>query len=93
MDLSTKRAAIRVRLDKAHDDLDTARDLLQASHWRGAVNRAYYTVFHTASATLLWLDVERVKHSAVQAAFNQFLVVQVGVADERLFFESHRSPQ
>lgn len=74
MDLSTKRATIRVRLDKAHDDLDTARDLLKASRWRGAVNRAYYTIFHTASATLLWLDTERKKHSAVQGAFNQHLV-------------------
>ena len=74
MDLSTKRATIRLRLDKAHEDLDTARDLLKSSRWRGAVNRAYYAIFHTASAALLWLDTERKRHSAVQATFNQFLV-------------------
>ena len=74
MDISAKRTLIRVRLDKAHDDLSMAHVLLQARGWRAAVNRAYYTVFHVASAALLWLDVERTKHSAVQASFNQILV-------------------
>jgi uncharacterized protein (UPF0332 family) len=63
-----------VRLEKARDDLATARHDLRDSRWRGAVNRAYYAIFHTASATLLWFDIERKKHSAVQAGFNQFLV-------------------
>jgi uncharacterized protein (UPF0332 family) len=74
MDDAAKRTVIRVRLDKAHDDLAMAHVLLQARGWRAAVNRAYYTVFHVASAALLWLDVERTKHSAVQASFNQVLV-------------------
>jgi hypothetical protein len=48
--------------------------MLQMARWRGAINRAYYAVFHIASAALLWLDIERSKHSGLQAAFNQFLV-------------------
>jgi hypothetical protein len=71
MDLDTKRTYIRVRLDKANDDLGTARDLLKVERWRGAVNRAYYAIFHCTTAALLWLEVERVKHSAVQASFNE----------------------
>jgi len=43
MDDSIKRTIIRVRLNKAHEDLDTAHDLLKVSRWRAAVNRAYYT--------------------------------------------------
>jgi uncharacterized protein len=74
MDDATKRTVIHVRLDKAHDDLGMARELLKVRGWRGAVNRAYYTIFHVATAALLWLDVERVRHSAVQASFNEFLV-------------------
>jgi uncharacterized protein (UPF0332 family) len=74
MDDSIKRTIIRVRLNKAHEDLDTAHDLLKVSRWRAAVNRAYYTVFYVATAALLWLNVERTKHSAVQASFNEFLV-------------------
>lgn len=74
MDLSTKRTLIRLRLDRAQEDLNTGHDLLQMSHWRAAVNRAYYTIFHSASAALLWLDIERAKHAGVQAAFNEFFV-------------------
>jgi hypothetical protein len=74
MDLATKRDYIRVRLDKAIDDLGTARDMLKVERWRGAVNRAYYAIFHCATAALLWLEVERVKHSAVQASFNEQFV-------------------
>jgi len=74
MDIATKRTVIRVRLDRARDDLETASELLKVSRWRGAVNRAYYTVFHVASAALLWLDIERSRHAGVQAAFNEFLI-------------------
>lgn len=51
-----------------------ARDDLTRAHWRGAVNRSYYTIFHAASAVLLWLDIERSRHSGTQAAFGEFLV-------------------
>lgn len=74
MDLATKQAYIQTRLDKARDDLATAQDDLAQNHLRGAVNRAYYAIFHTASAALLWHDIERSKHSGIQAAFNESLV-------------------
>ena len=74
MDNETKRAYIRARLDRAQDDLATAQDDLAHGHFRGAVNRAYYTVFHIATASLLWLDIERSKHSGIQNAFNEYLV-------------------
>jgi len=74
MELDAKRAVIRVRLDKAHDDLRTAREMLKVRGWRGVVNRAYYTVFHIASAALLWRDIERAKHSGIMSAFGEFLV-------------------
>lgn len=74
MDLATKRTYIHVRLDKAHDDLESARTLLAATLWRGAVNRAYYAIFHITSAALLWHDIERAKHSGVQASFNEYFI-------------------
>jgi uncharacterized protein (UPF0332 family) len=46
MDDATKRAYTSVRLDRAQDDLHAARDDLAHGHWRGAVNRAYYAIFH-----------------------------------------------
>jgi uncharacterized protein (UPF0332 family) len=70
----TKRLYITAHLTRATDDLATARDNAAHGHWRGAVNRAYYAVFHAASAALLHLDVERARHAGVQAAFGAFLV-------------------
>ena len=74
MDDVTKRAYVDTRLAKARDDLSTARDDVRHDHWRGATNRAYYAIFHVASAALLWLNVERAKHSGIQSAFNEFFV-------------------
>ena len=74
MDEVTKRLYIAAHLARATDDLATARDNVAHSHWRGAVNRAYYAVFHAASAALLQLDIERARHAGVQAAFGASLV-------------------
>jgi len=67
MDDTTKRSYVAARLTRARDDL-------QHSHRRGAVNRAYYAIFHVASAALLWLGIERARHSGTQAAFNEYLI-------------------
>ncbi len=56
--------------------------MLRLEHWRGAINRAYYAIFDSTSAALLWLDIERSKHSGIQAAFNQFLVKPGMIEDE-----------
>jgi uncharacterized protein (UPF0332 family) len=74
MDDAAKRAYIRTRLSKAYDDLAAAQDNLRLGHLRTAVNRAYYTIFHVASAALTWIDVQRVRHSGTQSAFGEFLV-------------------
>ena len=34
MELDAKRAVVRVRLEKAHDDLRTAREMLKIQGWR-----------------------------------------------------------
>jgi uncharacterized protein (UPF0332 family)/predicted nucleotidyltransferase len=72
--------SLQIWMDRANEDLATAKELLRLSRWRAAVNRAYYAAFHIASAVLLWLDVERHKHSAVEAAFNQ-LVIKPGIIE------------
>jgi len=74
MDDATRSAYVQVRLAKAKDDLATARDDLVHEHCRGAINRAYYTIFYTASAALLWHNVERARHSGIQSSFGEFLI-------------------
>jgi len=65
---------IGVRLEKAKDDIATAHELIALRRLRGAVNRAYYAIYHLATAVLLTQDIERSKHSGVQSAFSQYLV-------------------
>lgn len=74
MDVDRKRVAIKLTIEKAREDLAAANELADLSHGRAAINRAYYVAFHAATAVLLWHDIERSKHTGVQAALNQFLV-------------------
>jgi uncharacterized protein (UPF0332 family) len=74
VDIEARRAYVGLRLERAREDLAAARDDVAHGHARAAANRAYYVVFHAASAALVWLDVERVRHSGVQSAFGEFLV-------------------
>ena len=93
MDNATKRFLIEAHLEKAHDDLITANDMLAEDHFRGAINRAYYTVFHAASAALLWLDIELAKHSGVQSAFGEFLIKSGIIEPEfgKIFIEIYKA--
>lgn len=68
------RAYARLRLDRAREDLETARENIASDRFRAAINRSYYAMFHIASAALLTQAVKRSKHSGVQAAFAEFLV-------------------
>ena len=68
------RAYAQLRLERAREDLDTAWDNIEQGHFRAAVNRAYYAVFHIASAALFSQGIQRSKHSGIEAAFSQFLV-------------------
>ena len=43
---------IGTRMDVAQEDLDTAHLTFDAGQFRGANNRAYYSIFHTISAVL-----------------------------------------
>ena len=62
---------INVRVESADEDLETAKELLKLKRYRAAVNRAYYAIFSTTNAVLLSKQIERSKHSGVEAAFIQ----------------------
>ncbi len=74
VDETTRRTYIQVHLVRAHDALASAHTDLEHGHMAGTANRAYYAVFHSASAALLWQGVERARHAGVYAAFGEFLV-------------------
>lgn len=47
IEMGTKMDVVRHRLNVAREDLDTARLVFEAGQYRGANNRAYYSIFHT----------------------------------------------
>ena len=65
---------INVRVESADEDLETAKELLKLNRYRAVVNRAYYAIFSTTNAALLSKQIERSKHSGVEAAFIQNFV-------------------
>lgn len=59
-----------------------AKELLDGNHAADSVSRAYYAMFHAATAALLELGIERSSHKGVIAAFGESLV-KVGRMDAR----------
>lgn len=68
------RSQIARRLERAYQNLDEARTLLEAGKFPGAVSRAYYAVFNLTTAVLLTLDLVRTKHSGVESAFSEYFI-------------------
>lgn len=58
-------------MDYARQALASAKLLLDAGDWVGAINRAYYAIFYAANATLELQGLERSKHSGVMSVFRE----------------------
>ena len=65
---------VQQRFEKAAECIDDAEFLLESKRYASVVNRAYYAMFHAATAVLLTKDVIRGSHSGVISAFGQFFV-------------------
>lgn len=68
------RVLIGIRLDRAREDIETAKELLNLERYRAAVNRAYYAIFGLTTALLLTQKVERSKHAGVESALIQYFI-------------------
>ncbi len=75
-DYGTYEDYLRERLERAYEDLADAHRAFDAGSYRLALNRAYYAAFHFVTAALALLGQERHKHSAVEAAFHEYLIKQ-----------------
>ncbi len=73
---------IGLHLDRAQDCLVEAELLFGEAHWVAAVSRAYYAMFHAATAALLRNGVERHSHQGIISAFGQTFA-KTGVVDMR----------
>ena len=62
------------RLERAREDLETAKENLAGGKFRASVNRSYYAVFHALRAVTALDHFDSGKHSGIIAFFNQHYV-------------------
>ncbi len=79
---------IQRHLVQAAECVEDARVLLDNDRFAAAVARAYYAMFHAATATLLAQNIRRRSHHSLLSAFGEHLV-KTGRID-RSFFEHLR---
>ena len=65
---------IQEHFQSADEFLRESEHLLKGGFYRGAVGRAYYAMFHAATAMLLSRGIERSSHHAVLSAFGEHIV-------------------
>lgn len=71
LDVGTKMDVARHRLNVAREDLDTAHLTFEAGQYRGANNRAYYSIFHTICAVLAKEGIAFKRHKDTLGYFNK----------------------
>lgn len=69
--LPERKALSELRLSQAKQCLVSAEALLQINDERGAVNRAYYAVFHAIRSVLILEGKDFAKHSGVISYFRK----------------------
>jgi uncharacterized protein (UPF0332 family) len=65
---------LRYRMQQAHDTLEEAQILLDASAVRGTVNRAYYAMFYALLALLATKQLGTSRHSGALSLFDREFV-------------------
>lgn len=66
-----KKDLAKYRLEQAKENLEEAEVLFKINKFKGASNRAYYSIFHTIKAILALEEIDFKKHSSVMAYFNK----------------------
>jgi uncharacterized protein (UPF0332 family) len=73
---------VQLHFESAEVFLKESEHLLAGGFFRGTVGRAYYAMFHAATALLLHQGIERTSHRAVISAFGEFMA-KPGLVDAR----------
>lgn len=71
LDIGTQMDVARHRLQVAREDLETAQLTFEAAQYRGANNRAYYSIFHTICAVLAKEGIAFKRHKDTLSYFNK----------------------
>ena len=76
------RKDARRHLESAETFLKESEHLFSGGFHNGAVGRAYYAMFHAATAALLAQEIERTSHHAIISAFGEF-ITKPGLLDNK----------
>lgn len=76
------RKDVQRHLESAAMFIKESEYLFSGGFNNGTVARAYYAMFHAATAALLAKDIERTSHHAIISAFGEFLS-KPGLVDEK----------
>jgi len=68
------RKDVQKHLKSAETFIKESEHLFSGGFYNGTVGRAYYAMFHAATAALLAKDIERTSHHAIISAFGEFIV-------------------
>lgn len=77
------------RFHQADETLSEARLLLEAGHYRGALNRAYYAMFYSLQVLVIKNKISISKHSGVISFFDREYV-KSGIIDKKFSKWLHR---
>ena len=70
-DVGNQWDLVNHRLKIAMEDLESARVLMECGQYRGANNRAYYSIYHTIDAVLSVEGIAFKRHKDTLAYFNK----------------------
>lgn len=65
------KALAKYRIEQSKENLEEAEVLFSVNKFKGANNRAYYSIFHAIKAILALEQTDFKKHSSVIAYFNK----------------------
>ena len=71
MDNNDIKVLAQYRIEQAKENLEEAEALFAINKFKGANNRAYYSIFHAIKAILALEQTDFKKHSSIIAYFNK----------------------
>lgn len=64
----------KYRINKAEENLEAAKILLQSKYYSESLNRSYYSIFHSLRGLLAYNEFDSKKHSGIISYFNQYYI-------------------
>lgn len=64
----------KYRINKAEENIEASKILLQSEYYAESLNRSYYAIFHGLRGLLVYDEFDSKKHSGIISYFNQHYV-------------------